>query len=84
MPKMRKSDGPANPKPARMPTATMQAVRAVRNRPGTDSRAVMVRNAGTAAIGSIMINNEPNEKSAYSNKDTGLSLPLTIYHGKFL
>jgi len=31
-----------------------------------------------------MINNEPNEKSAYSNKDTGLSLPLTIYHGKFL
>src|SRR5512134_2525514 len=49
-----------------MPTATRQAVRAIRSRWPSISRAVMAKKAGTVAMGSTMTKSELKASAAYS------------------
>ena len=58
--------------PARMPTTTKHAVRAMRSRCSRLSLAVMVRKAGTVAMGSTITKGEPNASTAFSIGAMGL------------
>ena len=68
MPMTLKISGPVREKASKMPAATVQASRAVRNRCAGDSFGVMAKNAGAVASGSMITNSELAARMMYSVK----------------
>lgn len=68
MPRYRKIHCPTNAKRMSTAAATAHAMPAVRIRSAGVSRGVIARNSGTRAIGSVITNREPSERTTNSVK----------------
>src|SRR5262249_50331670 len=82
MPRKRKTRLPANENTSSNPMATEHAVRAMRMRCAGGSCAVIARNAGTVAMGSMITNSELSASRLYSSSDTGGGWPRGRWSGK--